>query len=746
MFKFWFLFIFLIIYLNNILGENVINYIIPKPKIVNLKQGTLTIKKGTVLFNGSDKEKLTYSFNKLQNCLNQFNIYANLSNKKNSEIIFEIKENDFFNNVPKKFINQAYNLNITPQGITISATTPKGIFYGVNSLIQLIEKSNNNIPICDITDYPDMEIRGISDDISRGQVSKLDNFKKIIETIARYKMNTYMPYIEDVIELKSYPTIGVNRGALTKAEIEELHKIAKENFVEIIPIFQTLGHYENILSQPEFLKYAPFPGAASLDVSNPDIYPFLENMLKEVFELFPSEYINIGADESYDVGLGNSKKLLASGSLADIHLQHYLKVFEICKKYNKKVMMYSDILLNHPEIIDQLPRDIIPVDWHYRPDYFYPSTKIFASKGFNYIVSPSVWNFVTTFPINYLAFPNIKYITLSGIDNNSLGMINSNWGDFGAETFKELVYLGYAYSAAIAWNVDMKSDNSFLINFFEDFFNAKDTGIAEVYQILGDQLNTIVWHDMWRHPALPLRTPAWYESNISRLSKNENILVSYPIIINLLNKAKLKAKRNIDHIKVLEFMAKFTKYFALKTDTQEKLNSLLSNKNNKDLVLSLIDKNIAELKSLKSQYTEIWNTYYKPDNLNMIQDKFDYLIAYFEETKVAINNNSFSSPVIPSKWIYYAASKDSAQTAVKFSKKITLSGKISFAKMQLLADTHAKLYINGKYIDEVYARRSLSLLVDYKRVLYKDISPYLKDGDNIIEMKLIIITENLTQV
>jgi hypothetical protein len=82
-------------------------------------------------------------------------------------------------------------------------------------------------------------------------------------------MNTFMPYIEDVIELSGYPTIGVNRGALTKEEIKELHKFAAENFVDIIPIFQTLGHYENILTQPEFVKYAEFAGAASLDISNP---------------------------------------------------------------------------------------------------------------------------------------------------------------------------------------------------------------------------------------------------------------------------------------------------------------------------------------------------------------------------------------------------------------------------------------------------------------------------------------------
>jgi len=503
-----------------------------------------------------------------------------------------------------------------------------------------------------------------------------------------------------------------------------------------------LGHYENILTQPEFVKYAEFPGAASLDVSNPQIYPFLESMLKQVFELFPSEYINIGADESYDVGLGNSKPLAEKSSLAEIHLQHYLKVYDICKKQNKKVMMYSDILLNHPEIIERLPKDIIPVDWHYRPERDYKSTVRFNKVGLNYIVSPTVWNFVTAFPINYNAFPNIKNITVSGIKNNSIGMINSNWGDYGAETFKELIYLGYAYSAACSWNINDPELDSFSLKYFTDFFNNDNSGISEVYHILSEQLNTIVWHEMWRHPALPVRTPGWYESNISRLTKNAWINNSIPILNNLLNSAETKVKRNNDHLKVLRFMVNLTKYFALKTETTDEINLLINGKSNdKENCIKLIDLNLTELKKLQNEYKDIWISYYKPDNLNMIMDKFDFLTAFFEETKLNINNNTLVIPVIPSKWIYYSTSKDSLQNKVTFTKEFDINDDITSAKMQLLGDSYVKLKINGNFIGQIYARRSLSLIVDYRRILYTDITKYLKTGKNIIEVE----TENFNK-
>ncbi len=740
-FRFFLLFVF-VTFITNIFGEAMPFSVIPTPQKVELSTGIFTINKATVILKGNDSEKLNYSFNKLKSCLLQYKISPEVVYGSEAEIkLIIVDKNEIFN-VPEKFINQAYTLEINNKGITIKSTSYRGIFYGIMTLIQLIERSDNKLNCCKITDYPNMLIRGISDDISRGQVSTLDNFKKIIENIARYKMNTYMPYIEDVIELEGYPTIGVNRGSLTKKEIKELHKFANENFIEIIPIFQTLGHYENILTQPEFVKYAEFPGAASLDVSNPQIYPFLESMLKQVFELFPSEYINIGADESYDVGLGNSKPLAEKSSLAEIHLQHYLKVYDICKKQNKKVMMYSDILLNHPEIIERLPKDIIPVDWHYRPERDYKSTVRFNKVGLNYIVSPTVWNFVTAFPINYNAFPNIKNITVSGIKNNSIGMINSNWGDYGAETFKELIYLGYAYSAACSWNINDPELDSFSLKYFTDFFNNDNSGISEVYHILSEQLNTIVWHEMWRHPALPVRTPGWYESNISRLTKNAWINNSIPILNNLLNSAETKVKRNNDHLKVLRFMVNLTKYFALKTETTDEINLLINGKSNdKENCIKLIDLNLTELKKLQNEYKDIWISYYKPDNLNMIMDKFDFLTAFFEETKLNINNNTLVIPVIPSKWIYYSTSKDSLQNKVTFTKEFDINDDITSAKMQLLGDSYVKLKINGNFIGQIYARRSLSLIVDYRRILYTDITKYLKTGKNIIEVE----TENFNK-
>ena len=92
--------------------------------------------------------------------------------------------------------------------------------------------------------------------------------------------------------------------------------------MEIIPIFESLGHWENLLIKPAYQKYAEFPGAQSLNVSDEKIYLLLDELIKEVASTFKSQYFNMAADESWDVGLGASKHLVEKSDLATVHFNH----------------------------------------------------------------------------------------------------------------------------------------------------------------------------------------------------------------------------------------------------------------------------------------------------------------------------------------------------------------------------------------------------------------------------------------
>lgn len=726
---------------------NIYEKIIPVPQIIEIQKGELAIGKinKIILPRGIDERIIKAANNFSESFRLKYGKKLNLDYNLSKDNAIELIVNPKFliPNVSERILDQSYELSIIPSKISIIAKSEQGLFYGLKSLEQIIFLADTKtLPCVKIVDYPNMEWRGISDDISRGQVSTLENFKKIISFLARYKMNIYMPYIEDVFTFDAYPEIGKNRGALTKKEAAEIVKYAHENFIEVIPIFQTLGHYENILSLPEYLKLAEFPGAASLNVSSPEIYKFLETAFDELFEVFPSEYFHIGADESYDVALGESSFLLDSLSLAEIHLRHYLKVYEICSKKNKKVLIYSDMLLHHQEVLDRLPKDIIIVDWHYRPQNFYESTKLFNQKGFKYLVSPSVWNFTSSFPVYQNAFSNIKVIIENGIENNSIGVINSCWGDFGSETFRELNYWGYAWSAQCSWSYNKSNAGAFSINFFNDYFQEKDEGFYNVFVNLSFPLNQIYYYDLWQHPLLKFRESVWWESRVSPSAKQSWMELTYQYLDKEIKRLSKKAKRNADNLKILKLTNDFNKFYGEKIEFQKEFEKVaLGYRDELDLKkISFLATNcIAKLRLLKKDYEELWLRYYKKDNLEMIlEDKFDRLIQYFEESleklKIYEKEKRFDifDPTIKSEWI---ASSDSLANKAVFVKKIKFDTLPSRVILQLIGESRAIIYLNGEKLEETFARRSLSFWVERKRIKWIDITSKLKLGENEIKVE-----------
>ncbi|MFX1446190.1 MAG: glycoside hydrolase family 20 zincin-like fold domain-containing protein, partial [Promethearchaeota archaeon] len=218
---------------------------------------------------------------------------------------------------------ECYNLEIDNNQILIYSTHVKGVFYGIQTLIQLIknayltkvsslDKENLVLNKIYIRDVPDLKIRGVAQDISRGQVFTVENAKRYIEILSHYKMNTYgITYLGDIFAHAKYPEIGKDRGALTIEEIREIDEYAKSRNIDFIPFFQCLGHNDNVLMHNKYGYLGEFTGAHSFDISNPDVIPFLNDYITEISKTFSSINFHIACDESFDVGRYNSKDFIA---------------------------------------------------------------------------------------------------------------------------------------------------------------------------------------------------------------------------------------------------------------------------------------------------------------------------------------------------------------------------------------------------------------------------------------------------
>ncbi|KKL14129.1 hypothetical protein LCGC14_2518850, partial [marine sediment metagenome] len=335
-------------------------------------------------------------------------VVDNLSDFPNLKSVLENEISNFPENLLDKvkneenFINQGYIIVCTESEILIDAHSHQGLFYGIQTLLQIINSSYDKLSIkkVRIIDFPALKIRGVSDDISRGQAATLDNLKKFINQLSHYKINQYyLVYMQDMFKFSNHPKIGEDRGAYSKEDITELHNYAKKHFIELIPIFQTTGHWENILSNPDYWKYGEFPGSNSLNIANEEIYALLDEMIGELSDAFKSEYFHIGADESWDVGKVASKEFIENVGIGKAYLDHYKKVYDIAKKHGyKKIIIYHDILYKYEEVLSGLPKDIIIMYWKYNSKTDHPALKKIRKSGFQVITSPSIMDYNRIFP------------------------------------------------------------------------------------------------------------------------------------------------------------------------------------------------------------------------------------------------------------------------------------------------------------------------------------------------------------
>jgi hexosaminidase len=250
---------------------------------------------------------------------------------------------------------QGYVIRSTASGVLVAGRTAQGLFYGVQTLRQLLRPEGSGgkmlaVPALVIRDWPSMEWRGVSDDISRGPIPTLDYLKMQIRTLSEYKINLLGFNMEHVFDFQTQPLVSPKEAALTPSEIKELVDYASNYYITLLPEQQAFGHLHQFLKYEIYSELAETPHGHVLTPTNPKTYDFIRQVYGEVVPLFPGPFFHIGSDETFELGLGQTKDLAAQQGLGRVYLEHLQKVFEIMQPYHKQLMFWGDIAVKYPEL------------------------------------------------------------------------------------------------------------------------------------------------------------------------------------------------------------------------------------------------------------------------------------------------------------------------------------------------------------------------------------------------------------
>lgn len=347
----------------------------------------LKMEQGTGCFLLSENTKLYINLQGLEaqlleNCLQALPVHLKKGKKKDTQNILSLSITEKNHQLPSP---ESYTLSVTPQQILIRATSGAGLFYGMQTLLQLAQPSgagSYSIASVEIEDTPRFAYRGLMLDVSR-HFSTKEFIKKQIDALAYYKINRLHLHLTDAagwrLEIKKYPLLtefaawrtdptwkqwwnggrkyvrfdapGAYGGYYTQDDIREILEYARQHYITVIPEIEMPSHSEEVLAAYPQLSCSGEPYKNSdFCVGNEETFTFLENVLTEVMELFPSEYIHIGGDEAGKSAwktCPKCQKRMTDEHLANVdELQSYLihRIEKFLNNHGRHLLGWDEIL------------------------------------------------------------------------------------------------------------------------------------------------------------------------------------------------------------------------------------------------------------------------------------------------------------------------------------------------------------------------------------------------------------------
>jgi len=367
---------------------------------------------------------------------------------------------------------QGYTLIVGAAGISITARDTAGAFYGACTLAQMLQAAQaagetGSLRCVYIRDWPDFPVRGVMLDISRDKVPSLETVYGLVDMLAGWKINQLQLYTEHTFAYRRHPEVWAQASPFTGQDILALDAYCRERHVELVPNQNSFGHMARWLIHPRYTALAELTGTFntpwghtmqgpfSLCPLDPGSLDLVRDLYDELLPHFSSRMFNVGCDETIDVGQGRSKAACEGQGSGRVYLDYLLKVYREVKAHERTMQFWGDIIVQHPELIPELPLDAVALEWGYEADHpFDEHGRRFAAAGIPFYVCPGTSSWCSVAGRTDNALGNLLSAAENGLKHGASGYLNTDWGDSGHWQMLPVSYLGFAMGAAYSWALD----------------------------------------------------------------------------------------------------------------------------------------------------------------------------------------------------------------------------------------------------------------------------------------------------
>jgi len=429
--------------------------IIPQPQEMEWLQGSFSLSDIKTVNSYWPDYADTVAFRQLGEALNEFGLRFRRSELKEARLLAGLfpqmeafpkmgKTADFIRD--PRIGEQGYHLVITPQNILLLAQTNTGLFYGVQTLRQLLRiyGPSGQLPCLRITDFPAFGFRGVMDDISRGPVPNTAFMMEQIRRLSELKINYLNFNIGNTTAIPGQEAIAVS-DPITLEEWDSLSAYAGRHHLHLIGGFQSLGHAENILAHDAYRSLGQTK--RMFRPADPDVQALLLEIYEKMLPAFNSRYFNIHCDEVADLeGMSAPPAEIA-------YIDHVRPLLSYLISRGKEPMLWGDMLRHYPDLADELPMGTVLLPRGGADTDIEALLTPLRDRQLPYIACPDIPNSRRLLPQLDEALANIRGFAAAADTLGALGIMATVW-DEGGHSFFTHDWYAIAYSAEQSWRPD----------------------------------------------------------------------------------------------------------------------------------------------------------------------------------------------------------------------------------------------------------------------------------------------------
>ena len=489
--------------------------VIPTPRKVELEGGDVVISPDWTVTG----ETSGIAFRSLTTDAEQFHHLSLRSGNNATKVIhLAVKPGTVTTGAGAGIDRQAYQLRISDNAVEITGNADTGLFYGVQTFIQLLKRDTAGrlvVPRCAIEDWPKLELRFLHWDTKHHQ-DRMETLKRYLDWTARFKANMIAFELEDKFAYPSHPVIGAP-GAFTPAQLQEIVDYGLERHIQVVPDVQAPAHLAYVLKHPEFAELRADGMNYQAAFCDPRTDELIFSMYDDLIRATKGiDYFYVSTDEMYYAGTDKRCAEPYNDVTRSRHWAEFVRrANEHLAKFNRRPLAWVEYPLL-PRHIKLLPPNLIDGVVG-EEEYLKPENEL----GIRQMAYVSMQGSELLFP-NSLSLESNSGVTTGRLESarrniltgryrrgNPIGAFGAAWDDSGLHD--ETFWLGWSGVARWAWNPDSAPVEQHVAEFIRTYYGPRVTGMAEAYRSMQRQARA--WQSTWKRVQSRTRSSGYGNSS-----------------------------------------------------------------------------------------------------------------------------------------------------------------------------------------------------------------------------------------